>query len=145
MIKQQGKMDEGSFSYLQEKYMVQVNVAVYVSKLLFDNIKAHFPNETLVVYNSFLVQQNTIREHRNELIKNFKITDNQPYVLEDLLQMSLMQNPALKEMLSLPELGLQSVALQARPTDGVALISDEQAQNFLLETVFSIPFDKIPK
>lgn len=145
LLKEQTRMDEESFSYLMEKYMEHVNIACYVSKLLFDNIKGYFPNEPLVVYNTFLVQQNTINEHRESLIKTLKIADDQPYVLENLLQMSLMQNPAFKETLSLQELRLQPDSLQLQTTDCNGLISDEQAENFLLETVFSIPLEKTEK
>lgn len=145
LIKQKSILDDGSFSYLLEKYMAQVNLACYGSKVLYDNIKERFPNEKLVVYNTFLVQQNTLHEHRKELISKLNIANNQPSSLDDFLQMSLMQNPAFKEMLSLHETELQPTALHLQPTDGFALISDEQAQEFLLESVFSIPIEEIQK
>lgn len=144
-LKQQTRMDEESFSYLKEKYMEHVNAACYVSKLLFDKVKEYFPNEPLVVYNSFLVQQNTVNEHRDSLVKTLKIVDNQPYLLEDLLKMSLLHNPAYKEKFPLQELGLQPEVIQEQQTDDAGMISDEQAQNFLLETVFSIPLGEIQK
>ncbi|MDN3725258.1 hypothetical protein QRD02_12790 [Aequorivita sp. SDUM287046] len=143
LIKQKNILDDRSFSYLLEKYMDQINLACYGSKVLYDNVKERFPNEPLMVYNTFLVQQNTIQEHRNELISRLDIANNQLSSLDDVLQMSLMQNPAFKELLSLQEKELQPIALQTHPTNGVALISDEEAQHFLLETVFSIPLDEI--
>ncbi|WP_131811084.1 hypothetical protein [Aequorivita soesokkakensis] len=145
LLRQKSIMDEGSYTYLQEKYMEQVNVACYVSTLLCDNVKAYFPNETLVLYNSFLAQQNAMDEHRNELVKMLKITNNQPYRLEDITNLSLLKNPTVKEAFSLQSKGLQRDGLEVRSTDGIAIISDEAARDFLLETVFSIPLKKIQK
>lgn len=60
-------LEQGYSPYLDNTE--HVDIACYVSKLLFDNIKVYFSNELLVVYNSFLVQQNTINEHRESLVK----------------------------------------------------------------------------
>jgi len=60
----------------------------------------------------------------------------QPYSLEELKNLSLLQNPAIKELLSRQSSELQPKALQGQTTDGVALISDEEAQSFLLEFLF---------
>jgi len=138
-------IDEDSFSYLEEKYMEYVNIACYVSKLLYDNVKTFFPNEILVLYNSFLVQQNTMEEHRNELVRVLKITNNQPYSLEDLKNLSSLQNPIYKDAFTLESTELQWDGLNMQPTDSITIISDEDARNFLLETVFSIPSDQISK
>lgn len=137
LIKQKNAMDESSFAYIFEKYIIQVKVACCVSKLLWDNVENYFPNEPLVLYNTFLVQQNTMNEHKNELEKTFKIADSQPLQLEDLMKMSLMQNPDYLEMFSLEEI-TQPDLLQENATEAVALISDEEAEKFLLESVFSI-------
>ncbi len=143
LLKQKGIMEEGSFSYLQDKYMEFVNAACYGSKELYDNVQKYFPDESLVLYKTFLLQQNILNKHRKELVSALKIANNQPYSLEDLKKMSLLQDPAIGEAFSLHSTGLQTTALHAQSNDGVALISDKQALNFLLETVFSIPCERI--
>ena len=144
LLSQKNTLDEESFSYLQEKYMEQVNIVCYVSKLLYDHVKEHFPNEKLVLYNTFFIQQNALLEHRNDLVKTLQIANNQPYTLEDLKNLSLLQSPTIKELIS-QSTGLQSDGLLVQPTDGVVLISDEEARHFLLENVFSIPLEEILK
>jgi len=143
LLKQKGIMGEDSFSYLQGKYMEFVSAACYGSKELYDNVQRYFPNESLVLYKTFLLQQNILNAHRKELVSALKIANNQPYSLEDLEKMSLLQDPAIVEVFSFQSTGLQRDGLHAQPNDGVALISDEEAQDFLLKTVFSIPCERI--
>lgn len=143
LILQRSRLDKGSYTYILDKYMEQVNLGCYVSKLLYDNVRERFPNETSVVYNSFLVQHNTFVAHRDELVANLDIENNEPFELEDLLQLSLLREPALREMLSLQQPVPQRDIWMENATSSIALISDEQARNFLLENVFSISKNEI--
>lgn len=145
-------LNEGQFSFFLEKYVEHVNFTVFVSDWMKKNVETQIRDLKEETKNSFLLQAEVFLKHLEDL-KSALIVPKQKVIVKneidvlDFIENELVEiknalnlNKGLSVNRNHPENNNKTIV--KGPKKKLPLITVDEAEMFLLETVFNIKYPK---
>jgi hypothetical protein len=134
------------FSYFLDKYLENLNYYTFIAKWLYSNLSASFPNVKADVKYMFEFQAYTFNKHLQEINKHFGIVDNTPVINEkDILDhFDASFHTEYKQLEPVSEnlkISHSKLPIKSKKVKKI-LVTDEETDAFLLETVFNVKIKK---
>ncbi len=147
LIEKSGSLKEEQFSFFLAKYMEHVNFVVYVSDWLQRNVVADIKGLREETKNAFQSQADVFLKHLEELRSKI-LTTGQTIPKQEVNVLEFIENDLaeIKNALSLNKdsestngaIERDKVTPTNKPKKTLPLLTDQEAETFLLETVFNI-------
>ena len=147
LLEQKGQLNPFQFDVLLQKYMEQINFYVLISGWMSDNLESQIDNLDGSIISYFTLQKMAFQNHKEALQHSF-LLDIVPLPkpeqvikqVESILpSLYITKDVAIREPKT--EMPAQLKSKRTKPKKQV-LITNEEADRFLLETVFNVKFSK---
>lgn len=142
LLEAKTSLSSPAFNIVLKDYQNHLKWHVHVSSWMDENLKSSFPNIKDVLINVFQFQSENFRSHHLEIDNHFELN------LEDVKLNNVIVINSLKT--NFPETSKQDhvfninqhisqkSALSEEPIEEKQIITDEDIDNFLLETIFNV-------
>lgn len=139
LLDERERLTSAQFNFLVEKYLEQINVFVHVSNWLNENLELYIAKVDDKIRAYFVLQKKAFQNHKELLHQNFTlnaIPQPQPQTVKDQIETTFK---ALGQFKTIKEKKQPTSILPAKKLKKKSvLITKEQAEDFLLRTVFNV-------
>lgn len=135
LLDAQAKLNLEQFGYLLKKYRNHLDTHTYITNWMANNINKFFKDVSDVFKNMFITQSNTFKEHHDLIITKFGFVESK---LRSNRFKEKFASPDFK--FTIPNLVKGKVENKtSKPRKNkTVIISDDEADAFLLESVFNV-------
>ncbi len=146
LLEEEERLTSNQFNFLIKKYSEQINVFVYVSNWLNENLELYIAKVDDKVKAYFVLQKTAFQNHKELLHQNYSLNViPQPKPQEVIEHIENTFNGFDKFKTIKEDKEPTSRPVLKNPKKKPILITDEQAEDFLLRTVFNVNIQKTDK